>query len=610
MPKKQFKAESKRLLDMMINSIYTHREIFLREIISNASDALDKLCYKAMTQGDTGFSRADLFIDVTPDKEDGELTISDNGVGMTKEELEENLGVIARSGSGAFKGNVEGEAAEDIDIIGQFGVGFYSAFMVADKVQVITRAYGSEEAFCWESTGADGYTIKPCLRAEVGTDVVLHIRPDTEEEKYSQYLDETHIRSLIKKYSDYIRYPIKIEDETINSMVPIWQRSRAEADDAACAKFYQDTFHDPEAPVRIIRVNAEGSVSYKAVLFIPARAPYDFYTKEYKAGLQLYSSGVLIMENCADLLPDYFRFVKGVVDSPDLSLNISRELLQHDRQLKTIAVNLEKRIKNELQKLLETERETYERFWNSFGLQLKYAAVGNFGANKDKLQDLLLFWSSREGKLETLAEYVAAMPEGQKAIYYACGESVSKLDQLPQAERVKDKGYAILYLTEDVDEFVMNTLGSYAEKPLQSVNDDDLDLGDESDEKAVADKEEKCKDMLDFIRERLDGQVAAVKLSRKLKSHPVCLSTQGGVTLEMEKFFAQMPGQTEKIRAERVLELNAGHPVFAALELAFAQDKDKCARYAQLLLDQALLIAGLPLENPSAFAERVCALMV
>ncbi len=637
MAKKQFKAESRRLLDLMINSIYTHKEIFLREIISNASDALDKLCYKSLTDDKVGMNREDFHIRVTADKEARTLTVSDNGIGMTAEELESNLGVIARSGSLQFKNEMaEGEKSTDVDIIGQFGVGFYSAFMVSGKVTVISRAYGSDGANMWVSSGTDGYTIKPCEKETVGTDIIMELKPDAEGEDYSEYLEEYRLRNIIKKYSDYVRWPIIMnvtksrsvekevdgekktewesysEDETINSMVPIWQRPKNEVSDEDCMKFYKEKFYDTEDPAAVIRINAEGAaVSYKAMLFIPVTVPYDYYTRDYQAGLQLYTSGVMIMDKCSELIPECFRFVKGVVDSQDLSLNISRELLQHDRQLKTIAANIEKKIKSELKKLMDNDRETYEKFYKSFGIQLKYGVMGDYGAKKDMLSELLMYYSANSQKLVSLDEYVKAMPEEQKYIYYACGESVGKIDQLPQAEPVKDKGFDILYLTDDVDEFVVQMLGKYGEKEFKSINADDLGLESDEEKDETEKQETENKELLDFVTESLSGRIAAARISHKLKSHPVCLTTQGSVTLEMEKYFAAIPnGQESQLKAQRVLELNVAHPAFAALKSAYESDKEKAKSYAELLYGQALLIAGLTPDNPAEFSELICNLMV
>lgn len=638
MAKKQFKAESKKLLDLMINSVYTHKEIFLRELISNASDAVDKLCYLSLTDSSVGLARSDFFIKITADKDTRTLTVTDNGIGMTAEDLDSNLGVIARSGSLKFKKDINDNDGkpEDIDIIGQFGVGFYSAFMVSDEVTVITRAYGAEKAYCWQSNGASGYSVSEAERDTVGTSVILKLKPDTEDEHYSEFLDTYRLRNLIKKYSDYIRYPITmdieksrsvetdetdedgnkkttyetyIEEETINSMVPIWQRTKAEVSDEDCFAFYKERYYDTEDPVKVIRINAEGQVMYKAMLFIPAKAPYDFYTKDFKKGLQLYSNGVMIMERCEDLLPDFFRFVVGIVDSPDLSLNLSREMLQHDRQLKIIANYLEKRIREELEKLLEADREKYEEFYAAFGRQLKYGILSDFGMHKDVLINLLMFRSANEDKNITFKEYAEAMPEEQKNIYYACGESVKKINALPQAEQVKDKGFDMLCFTDEEDEFVINFLREYDGKAFLSVNEADLDLATEDEKKQSEQQTEENKALLDFIKEALDGAVAEVKLSNKLKSHAVCLSSTGGVSLEMEKYFESIPGDT-KPKAERVLELNAEHAAFTALKTAWENDRDKAANYAQVLYAQALLIAGLPLEDPAKYTELVAALIV
>ena len=611
MAKKQFKAESKRLLGLMIDSIYTHKEIFLRELISNASDAIDKLCYQSLTEGNVGLDRSDFFIRVTADKDSRTLTVSDNGLGMNDEELDSNLGVIARSGSLSFKEGMDREAAgEDIDVIGQFGVGFYSAFMVAEKVAVVTKKYGTEQAFRWESSGADGYTVKPCEKEGQGTDVILTLKPDTDEENYSEFLDDWRLKELIKKYSDYVRYPIRMGDETVNSMVPIWQRSKSEVKDEDCIKFYKEKFYDMDDPLRVIRVSAEGAVSYKALLFIPAKAPYNYYSRDYEAGLQLYASGVLIMDKCTDLLPECFRFVRGVVDSPDLSLNISRELLQHDRQLKVIAANLEKKVKSELKSLMTEAPEQYDSFYKAFGLQLKYGILNDYGMKRELLQDLLMFYSSTAQKPVTLADYVSAMPEEQKYIYYACGDTVARLDKLPQAEPIREKGWAILYLTDEVDEFVMNMLGSFEQKELKNVNASDLGLGDEGDKKKLEAQEKANEGLLNFMKEKLEGAVSAVKLNGSLKSAPVCLGTQGEITLEMEKYFASIPGSGEKIKAERVLELNPGHPVFESLVRAYAGDQEKAAKYAKLLYYEALLYAGVTIPDPAEFAGLISELMV
>ncbi len=633
MAKKQFKAESKRLLDLMINSIYTHKEIFLREIISNASDAIDKLCYKSLTDEGVGMARSDFRIRVDVDKDARTITVSDNGIGMTEQELSDNLGVIAKSGTRQFREDMDKADDVDIDVIGQFGVGFYSAFMVADKVTVVTRAYGSDQAFQWQSNGADGYTITPCEKETVGSDVIMHIKPDTDEEDYSAYLESWRLKELVKKYSDYVRWPIHmmverrewdenggeegkgayntvVEDQTVNSMVPIWQRDKKDVSDDDCMAWYKDTWHDMEDPVAVIRVNAEGLTSYRAMLFIPAKAPYDYYTRDYKPGLQLYSSGVMIMESCSDLVPDYFRFVRGVVDSPDLSLNISREMLQHDRQLKLIAQNLEKKIKTELKRLMDNDREKYEKFYGPFATQLKYGIVGDYGMHKDLLQDLLLFYSQKQEKLVSLDEYVKAMPAEQKKIYFACAETVKRAAALPQAEAVKAAGYDMLCLTEDVDEFVVGIIGKVDEKDFCNVSSDDLGLETEEEKQDTEKKAEEYKDLLAFVKEALGGTVESVKLSSKLKSQPVFLSTEGEVTIEMEKYFNNLPGVPEgnRVKARRVLELNASHPAFAALEKAWKEDQPRAKRLAMVLLGQAELIAGIALDDPAAYTELVCGL--
>ena len=631
MAKKEFKAESKRLLDLMINSIYTHHEIFLRELISNASDALDKMYYKSLTEND-GMSREDFYIRLTPDKEARTLTVSDNGCGMTAEELENNLGTIAKSGSLAFK--QENEAKEDIDIIGQFGVGFYSAFMVADHVKVVSKPYGSDKAWAWESDGADGYTIEEAEKDSFGTDIILTLKADNDDEAFSEYLETYRLTQLVKKYSDYIRYPIRMmvesqrvkegtgtddkpaeyesytEDRTLNSMVPIWKKSKSEVTEEEYNSFYQDKFFDYTPPARVIYSSTEGASTYHALLFIPSRMPYDFYTKNYEKGLQLYASGVLIMEKCADLLPDYFSFVKGLVDSEDLSLNISREMLQHDRQLKLIASRLEKKIKSELKSMLTNEREKYEEFFKNFGLQLKYGVYSDYGTHKELLQDLLLFYSSSEKKMVTLDEYVGRMKEDQKYIYYACGETTDRIDRLPQTELLKDKGFEILYLTDDVDEFALKMMMKYADKEFRNVSDKDLGLEAEADSEEIKKQNEDNKELLRFMKDALGDKVSEVKLSERLKSHPVCISSDGGVSIEMEKVLSAMPGANgQKIQAKRVLELNASHPVFARLQKLFAENPDAVKEYASLLYDQALLIGGLPIEDPVAFSNAVCKLM-
>ena len=626
MAKKQFKAESKRLLDLMINSIYTHKEIFLREIISNASDACDKLCYQALTDESVGLNRKDFKIELKVDKENRLITVCDNGIGMDKEDLENNLGVIASSGSYKFKQEV-GDDAKDTDVIGQFGVGFYSAFMVADHITVVTKKYGSDTAYMWQSAGADGYTITECEKDGVGTDIIMHVKPDTDDEKYSEFLESWRLQELVRKYSDYIRFPIRMEVsktrkkegcpddkpeyetytevETLNSMVPIWQRRKSNVKPEEYNKFYRDKFHDYTDPQRVIAVSAEGAVTYKALLFIPGATPYDYYTKEYEKGLQLYSNGVLIMDKCADLLPEHFRFVRGVVDSPDLSLNISRELLQHDRQLKVIAANLEKKIKNELVKMMKDDREGYETFWKNFGRQIKFGVTANYGAGKDLLSDLLLFYSSTEKKLVTLEEYVGRMKEDQKYIYYAAGETLDKVDKLPQTELLKDKGIEILYFTEDIDEFCAQVVRDKDGKELRSILDQEIEEGAEKKAEEAADSH---KAAFDFVKEALGGKVKEVKASTRLKSHPVCLTAGEGLSFEMEKYF-QAVQPDSPIKADRILELNVEHPVFQALENAVAEDPEKAKKYAQLLYSQALLIAGLPLDDPSGYTDLVCELM-
>ena len=637
MAKKQFKAESKRLLDLMINSIYTHKEIFLRELISNASDAEDKLAYKALTDDQVPVDRSQLKITIVPDKEKRTLIISDNGVGMTKEELENNLGTIAHSGSLQFKQEMDQEhKGEDIDVIGQFGVGFYSAFMVADAVTVISKAYGSDEAFMWQSDGADGYTITPCEKDAPGSDIIMHIKPNADEENYDQYLETYKLQELIKKYSDYIRYPIVMEVEdyrqkpkpedagddykpewetvkewkTINSMVPLWQRPKAKVTGEEYNSFYKEKFMDWQDPLAVIHTSAEGAVTYKALLYIPQKAPYDFYTREYQKGLQLYSSGVMIMDKCADLLPDYFRFVKGVVDSPDFSLNISREILQHDRQLKVIANALEKKIKGELEKMQKDDPEKYEKFWAAFGSQIKYGVVADYGAHKDKLKDLLLFWSSKEGKNTTLAAYKDRMSEDQPYYYYACGESVDKIAKLPQVERILDKGYEILYCTEDVDDFVMQALGEIDGKKFMSATAEDALPQTDEEKKQAEEKAEAGKPVLEAVKNVLGDQVKEVRISKILKSGACCLSADGPVSLEMERYMRKLEGG-EHMKAQRVLELNADSAPYAALKKAVdSGDQATVEKYSKLLYGQALLLADLPLEDPAGYAELVCSLMV
>ena len=627
---KQFKAESKRLLDLMINSIYTHKEIFLRELISNASDAIDKLYYQTLEMGDTGLDRSDFAIEVAVDREARTLKITDNGIGMTKEELDNNLGVIAKSGSLQFKN--EKEQKEDIDIIGQFGVGFYSAFMVADDVKVESRAYGSEEAWCWESKGLDGYQISPSGKESRGTAITLHLKEDTEDEQYGEFLEQYRITSLVKKYSDYIRYPIRMElqksrlkegtgkdgkdpeyesyfeVETLNSMTPIWKKSRSEVSDEELNAFYKEKFYDWQDPVKVIRTSTEGAATYSALLFIPKTAPMDYYTREYEKGLQLYASGVMIMEKCADLLPDCFSFVKGLVDSQDLSLNISREMLQHDRQLKLIAGRLEKKIASELSALLQNDREKYEEFFKSFGLQLKYGMYDNYGAKKEELKDLVLFYSSTEKKPVTLKEYVSRMKEDQKFIYYGCGETTERILQLPQADAIAEKGYEMLCLTDNVDEFALKILEKYEDKEFRNISSDDLQLQSEEEKKASEQLEEDNKELLTCMKESLEGKVKDVKISGRLKKHPVCISTDGMISTEMEKVLNAMPAQ-EKVKAQRVLELNAEHPVFEKLRSLYPHDKDRLKTYAELLYDQALLIEGIAIEDPVAFSQKLCEIM-
>ena len=628
MSKKEFKAESKRLLDLMINSIYTHKEIFLREIISNASDAIDKLCYRGLTDDKVGLTRDQFEIRLSVDAENRLLTVSDNGIGMDETDLENNLGVIASSGSLQFRKELEGEESADADIIGQFGVGFYSAFMVADQITVVTKKYGSDQAYRWQSDGVDGYTIEPCEKDAVGTDVIMHIKPDTEEEKdeYSQYLREYPLYKLVKKYSDYIRFPIrmlmphpelkegsteenpeyeeKFEWDTLNSMIPLWQRKKGDVTKEEYDEFYQQRFSDPNPPLSVITVAAEGAVTYKALLFIPEKAPLRYYSEEYEGGLQLYSAGVMIMDKCAELLPECFNFVRGVVESPDLNLNISRELLQHDRQLKLICANLEKKVKSELERLLRDEREKYESFWQSFGRQLKLSAMDNYGAKKDVLQDLLLFYSSTEKKLTTLGEYVTRMREEQKYIYFASGDTVEAIDHMPQTELLKEHSMEILYFTDKADEFLSDILRTYQDKPFRSVTDGDLELPGE--EKKDGDNE-RYKEAFAFIKDALDGAVDEVKVSTRLKTHPVCLSSGEGVTFEMEKYFKAAQPELG-LKAKRILELNVDHPAFLAFETARLTDPEKAKKYARIFYNQAQLIAGLPIDDPSAYTDLLCSL--
>ena len=682
MAKKQFRAESKRLLDLMINSIYTHKEIFLREIISNASDAIDKLCYQSLTDEHVGMSRSDFRILVRADKDARTITVSDNGIGMSKEELDQNLGVIAASGSLKFKNGMEEKPAEgmgDLDIIGQFGVGFYSAFMVSDEVTVTTKKYGETQAWLWSSSGAEGYTVAECEKESVGTDVVMHIKADADGDDYSEFLDGYRLQALVKKYSDYIRWPIVMavdksemeeteekdedgnpkrkwvthtEDQTVNSMIPIWQRAKSEVTEDDYTAWYRAQYHDENKPARIITVNAEGKVSFRALLFIPSAAPYDYYTKGFQGGPALYSAGVMIKEHCEELLPDYFRFVCGVVDTQDLSLNISREMLQHDRHLKAIEANLTKRIKSELLKLMADDRETYEKFYASFGTQLKYGVVSDYGMNAQELRDLLLFASSKSeetpdkageeaspapekpeadgqkaaesgtapeaeekprkhGKLASISEYGARMPESQKYAYFACADSAAKAAQLPQVEPVLDAGYEVLYCTHDVDEFALRSVGKIGEKEIKSVADDDLGLESDAQKAEVKQEAEDSKELLDFLKESLGGAVASVRLSQALKTHPVVLTAEGPVSLEMEKYFSRMPDEAKaaEVKAQRVLEINPHHKVWDALKRAYAEDRDKAANYARILYYQALLIADMPVDEPTKFAELVCGLM-
>ena len=634
MEKKQFKAESQRLMDLMINSIYTHKEIFLREIISNASDAIDKLAYRALTDEKVGLNRDDFKIVVVPDKEARTLTVSDNGIGMTQEEMENNLGTIAKSGSLQFKKETEDADDAELDIIGQFGVGFYSAFMVADKVTVISKAYGSDSAWKWESEGVDGYTIEPCNKDTVGTEVIMSIKADTDDEKYGDYLDEYALSNLIKKYSDYIRYPIRMEMthsrqkpkpedagedykpeyeqvqewETINSMVPIWQRPKSKVTQEEYNEFYKSKFGDWQDPLLSIHVAAEGNIEYKALLYIPGQVPMNYFTTDFKKGLQLYSSGVMIMDKCPDLLPDHFSFVQGIVDTPDVSLNISREMLQHDRQLKVIANNIEKKIKNELVKLMKDDREKYQQFWTAFGMQFKYALMNAYGQNRDTIRDLLLFWSSKENKLTSLKEYVDRMPESQEKIYYVCADSVDHASKMPQAERVLKAGFEVLYLTVDEDEIVLQMLENAYGKPFVSVSDENALPVTDAEKASVEQAEKDHKELLDFAQETLKGEVAKVRISKILQSGAVCLTAEGPVSLEMEKYFRKMR-RDFPMSAQRVLELNPDSSAFQALCKAYEEDKEKAAAYVEVLYNQALIIADLPLPDPAHYAELVCSLM-
>lgn len=626
MEKKQFQAESKRLLEMMVNSIYTHREVFLRELISNASDAIDKIYYKALTDDSLSFDRDHYYIKVTPDKENRTLTIKDTGIGMTQEELENNLGIIAKSGSLAFK--TENEVKDGIDIIGQFGVGFYAAFMVADVVTVKSKALGSDTAYQWVSEGADGYTIEPCEKSETGSEIILQIKENTEDENYDEFLEEYRLKQIIKKYSDFIRYPIKMdvssrklkegseneyedvqEEQIINSMVPIWKKNKNELTAEDYEKFYTEKRYGFDRPLKYIHISVDGTIRYNAILYIPEKIPFDYYSKEYEKGLELYSNGVLIMSKCSDLLPDYFSFVKGMVDSEDLSLNISREMLQHDRQLKLIAKNINKKIKSELQSLLKHDREKYEEFYQSFGRQLKFGVYSDFGTNKEVLQDLLMFYSSKEKKLVTLDEYVARMPEDQKYIYYAAGESNERIDKLPQTELIADKGYEILYFTDEIDEFAIKMLMTYKEKEFKSVTSRDLGIEPDEADQQTETEEKENKELFDFMKEVLKDRVKDVRISKRLKTHPVCLAADGEITIEMEKVLNAMP-DNQNIKADKVLEINAHHEVFQSLRNAFETDKDKLTLYVNLLYNQALLIEGLPIQDPVEFTNDICKVMI
>ncbi len=626
MEKKQFQAESKRLLEMMINSIYSHKEIFLRELISNASDAIDKIYYKALTDDSLTFNKDSYYIKVEADKENRTLKLTDTGIGMTKEELENNLGIIAKSGSLAFKN--DNEMKDGQEIIGQFGVGFYSAFMVADDVTVVTRAFGSEEAYKWESQGADGYTIEPCEKADLGTEITLRIKENTEDETYDDYLEEPRIKTIIKKYSDFIRYPIKMEvtesrpkegsetefeeiqeEQTVNSMVPIWRKNKNELTDEDYETFYSEKHYGYDKPLKHIHIKVDGAVRYNAILFIPENIPFDYYTKEYEKGLELYSNGVLIMEKCSDLLPDYYSFVKGMVDSEDLSLNISREILQHDRQLKLIAKNIRKKITSQLQRLLKDDREKYNEFYKSFGRQMKYGVYSDFGAHKEELQDLLMFHSSKEKKSVTLDEYVSRMPEDQKYIYYATGETHERIEKLPQTEMVADKGYEILYFTEDIDEFAIKMLMTYKEKEFKSVSSGDLGIESEEDKSSNEAEKKENQELFDYMKATLSGKVKDVRVSKRLKSHPVCLTADGEVTIEMEKILKAMP-DNQNVKADKVLEINPNHEVFSSLKDALEKDKGKLNLYTNLLYNQALLIEGLPISDPVEFTNDICKVMV
>ena len=625
METKQFKAESKRLLDLMINSIYTHREIFLRELISNASDAIDKIYYKSLSDDNINFNKENFFIKVSIDKENRTIKISDTGIGMSKEELDDNLGVIAKSGSLQFK--KENEIKDGFDIIGQFGVGFYSSFLIADKVTVITKSFGSKEAYKWESTGVEGYTIEPSTKDTVGTDIILHVKANTDDENFDEYLNEYKIQSLIKKYSDFIRYPIKmnlterklkegteseyedyIEEKVVNSMVPIWRKNKNELTQEDYSNFYKEKHYGFDTPLKHIHLSVDGTVSYNAILYIPENMPYDFYTKDYEKGLELYSNGVMIMNKCSDLLPDYFGFVKGIVDSEDLSLNISREILQHDRQLRFIAKNIKNKIKSELEKMLRNERENYEKFYKAFGRTLKFGVYDNFGAEKEVLQDLLMFYSSKEKKMVTLDEYITRMGEDQKYIYYAVGESIDRIEKMPQTEVLLDKGYEILYFTDDIDEFAIKMLMKYKEKEFKSVSSSDLGIENNDEENKVEENSEENKSLFDAMKEVLNDKINAVKISNKLKNHPVCLSNEGDLSIEMEKLLNSMPNN-QGVKAQKVLEINTHHEVFTALKGAYENDKDKLNLYTNLLYNQALLIEGLSISDPVEFTNDICKLM-
>lgn len=625
METKQFKAESKRLLDLMINSIYTHREIFLRELISNASDAIDKIYYKSLSDDNINFNKENFFIKVSIDKENRTIKISDTGIGMSKEELDDNLGVIAKSGSLQFK--KENEIKDGFDIIGQFGVGFYSSFLIADKVTVITKSFGSKEAYKWESTGVEGYTIEPSTKDTVGTDIILHVKANTDDENFDEYLNEYKIQSLIKKYSDFIRYPIKmnlterklkegteseyedyIEEKVVNSMVPIWRKNKNELTQEDYSNFYKEKHYGFDTPLKHIHLSVDGTVSYNAILYIPENMPYDFYTKDYEKGLELYSNRVMIMNKCSDLLPDYFGFVKGIVDSEDLSLNISREILQHDRQLRFIAKNIKNKIKSELEKMLRNERENYEKFYKAFGRTLKFGVYDNFGAEKEVLQDLLMFYSSKEKNMVTLDEYVTRMAEDQKYIYYAVGESIDRIEKMPQTELLLDKGYEILYFTDDIDEFAIKMLMKYKEKEFKSVSSSDLGIENNDEENKVEENSEENKSLFDAMKEVLNDKINAVKISNKLKNHPVCLSNEGDLSIEMEKLLNSMPNN-QGVKAQKVLEINTHHEVFTALKGAYENDKDKFNLYTNLLYNQALLIEGLSISDPVEFTNNICKLM-